>query len=665
MSPAALRLSRTPSILTYATTLSRFAKRAIMISADIIAIPFCTVLAIWLVAPATGTIHDLWLLPLIAVVGLAFIQARGMYRSIVHFLGLEVLVHAMQSAVGTAIVFGSLTGWLSTPLVGLKLGLCFGLLMMCYVAGSRVGMRLLLRARHATGDRVLIYGAGEAGAHLATALTERADFVPVGFVDDNASLHGTVINSLEVNAPATMRELVDRLDVSRVLLALPSVTRRRRRQIIDHLEELPVHVQTMPDIADLISGHARLDEIREVDVADLLGRDAVPPMAELLHACIRGKSVMVTGAGGSIGAELCRHICQLSPNQLILLEISEVALYAVHREITEMTLRDKLDVEVIPILASVHHRWRVQSVCETFGVQTIYHAAAYKHVPLVEHNMLEGIHNNVFGTLHTAEAAIKAGVNSFVLVSTDKAVQPTNVMGATKRLAELVLQALGKEHSDTVFSMVRFGNVLESSGSVVPLFRDQIRKSGPVTVTHPNIYRYFMTIPEAAELVIQAGSMARGGDVFVLDMGKPVRIADLAEKMIHLMGLSVRDEEHPDGDIEIVYTGLRPAEKLYEELLIGTNACGTNHSMIMRAVEDYLPWPELKSLLDELWNACMQLDCARGRELLLQGVGEYEPSVGLVDHVWTERQSAAAVADLPSKVTELRPGAGGVTGKAS
>jgi FlaA1/EpsC-like NDP-sugar epimerase len=447
-------------------------------------------------------------------------------------------------------------------------------------------------------------------------------------------------------------ELIDALDVSRVLLALPSVSRRRRRQILNRLEELPVHVQTMPDISDLISGHARVDEIREVDVADLLGRDPVPPMPKLLDACIRGKVVMVTGAGGSIGAELCRKIVTLGPSKLVLLDVAEPVLYTIHRTLCDAARREKLEVELIPLLGSVHHRGRVEEVFRAYNVQTVYHAAAYKHVPLVEHNMIEGIHNNVFGTLHTAEAAVSSGVESFVLVSTDKAVQPTNVMGATKRLSELVLQALHERGCETIFSMVRFGNVLASSGSVVPLFREQIRSGGPLTVTHPEMYRYFMTITEAAQLVIQAGSMARGGDVFVLEMGQPVRIADLAEKMIHLMGLSVRDDEHPDGDIEIKYTGLRPAEKLYEELLIGNNVSGTDHPMIMRAEEESLSWSELKPILDQLWSACRHLDCEEGRRLLLRSVIGYAPSVDLADLVWTERNSKP---DAAANVTTLNP----------
>lgn len=665
VSPSELRNSVPNQLSGYVTALPRRIKCVIMVGADAAAMPMSAALALWLVAPGS----DLRSQPLIwfaaAAVSLPVFHLRGLYRSVVRFMGLELILHVFESVTIAAAVLTALAALLGAPLIGLKFGITFWLLALTYLTGSRFAVRLLLRGRNGQGDRVLIYGAGVSGADLANALSERAEFVPIAFVDDGASLQGTVINGLEVHDPARLPEFIETLNISRVLLAMPSATRRRRRQILNQLEELPVHVQTMPDVADLVAGHAGVDEIREVAVADLLGRDTVPPMPDLLDACIRGKAVMVTGAGGSIGAELCRQICRLDPKKLILLEISEAALYAVDREITEMIAREKLNVEVAMILASAHHRQRVQEVCETFGIQTIYHAAAYKHVPIVEQNLVEGIHNNVFGTLHTAEAAMAAGVESFVLVSTDKAVQPTNVMGATKRLAELVLQGLSdEEKSDTVFSMVRFGNVLESSGSVVPLFRDQIRNGGPVTVTHPNIYRYFMTIPEAAELVIQAGSMAQGGDVFVLDMGEPVRIADLAEKMIHLTGLTVRHDDNLDGDIEMVYTGLRPGEKLFEELLIGDNVCGTEHSMIMRAVEDFLPWPELRKLLDELWNSCLSLDCEKGRELLLRSVAGYAPSIGLVDHVWVGRQGSRQKAAEPDNVTELRPSTGSVAGTA-
>jgi FlaA1/EpsC-like NDP-sugar epimerase len=392
--------------------------------------------------------------------------------------------------------------------------------------------------------------------------------------------------------------------------------------------------------------------VREVDITDLLGRDTVPPAPKLLDACIRGKSVMVTGAGGSIGSELCMQIALLGPKRLVLLDLSEAALYKIDQSLQDAARRKSLDLEIVALIGSAHHQNRMREVLEAYSVDTVYHAAAYKHVPLVEHNMIEGVHNNVFGTLHTAEAAIAAGVKSFILVSTDKAVMPTNVMGATKRFSELVLQGLNQRGSATTFSMVRFGNVLESSGSVVPLFREQIRSGGPVTVTHPEIFRYFMTIPEAAGLLLQAGSMATGGDVFVLDMGKPVRIRDLAEKMIHLMGLTVRDDENPDGDIEIRYTGLRPAEKLYEELLIGSNVMGTEHPSIMRAEEDFLPWDELKPLLDQLWIACQRLDCTKGRETLLRAVAGYSPTKEVEDLVWRHRDGGAR-SNLGSNVTPL------------
>jgi FlaA1/EpsC-like NDP-sugar epimerase len=499
----------------------------------------------------------------------------------------------------------------------------------------------------------LIYGAGDAGAHLVSALVGRGEFVPVAFVDDSRTLRGSVINGLVVHSPANLSNLIDEFGVSRVLLALPSVSRRRRLEIINQLEQLPVHVQTMPDTADLVSGNARVDEVREVDITDLLGRDAVPPIPKLLDACIRGKVVMVTGAGGSIGSELCLQIVRLGPRRLVLLDLSEAALYTIDQTVQEEVQRKSLDVEVVALIGSVHHQNRMREVLETYAVDTLYHAAAYKHVPLVEHNMIEGVHNNVFGTLHTAEAAIAAGVKSFVLVSSDKAVLPTNVMGATKRFSELLLQGLHQRGSGTKFSMVRFGNVLASSGSVVPLFREQIRNGGPVTVTHPEIYRYFMTIPEAASLVLQAGSMAKGGDVFVLDMGKPVRIRDLAEKMIHLMGLTVRDDNSPDGDIEVRYTGLRPAEKLYEELLIGSNVMGTEHPGIMRAEEDFLTWEDLKPLIELLWAACQRLDCAKVRDLLVRSVVGYSPTKEVEDLVWKHRNTGTRAGR--SNVTPLEP----------
>ena len=502
--------------------------------------------------------------------------------------------------------------------------------------------------------RVAIYGAGNAGAHVCSVLLGGPDFQPVAFIDDKKSLQGSSINGIGVYGPDALQELVRRRRIDRILLALPSTSRRRRREILTALEPLGLHVQSLPNLSDLISGRAQINELRDVDVGDLLGRDPVPPRPKLFGSCIRGKSVLVTGAGGSIGSELCRQILRLDPARLVLFEMSELALYHIQRELEEVAAHERLTIEIVPLLGNAHHRHRVREVLATFGVQTVYHAAAYKHVPIVEHNVIEGIHNNVISTWYTAEAALETGVETFVLISTDKAVNPANVMGATKRLAELVLQALQERTTHTRFCMVRFGNVLASSGSVVPLFQEQIRRGGPVTVTHPDVIRYFMTIPEAAQLVLQAGSMAKGGDVFVLDMGRPVRIDDLARRMINLMGLTVRDAGNPDGDIEIEYTGLRTAEKLFEELLIGTNVTGTDHPMILRAIEHHLPWTRMQQILNEQLVALASFDCHRALALLTESVAEYLAEVDIRDYVWTRKAvlphaPAAKVADFAAK----------------
>jgi FlaA1/EpsC-like NDP-sugar epimerase len=471
------------------------------------------------------------------------------------------------------------------------------------------------------------------------------------FIDDNQILQGGWIDGVPVLAPSRLPGLVQDSEVSRVLLAMPSASRSERRAIMRRIEGLGIRVQTIPDLDDLISGAARVEDIREVDASDLLGRDAVPPRERLFEACIRHKVVMVTGAGGSIGSELCRQILRLGPRRLILFEMSELALYQIDRELRTVIERDHLDLDITSLLGNAHHKYRVREIIQAYKVETVYHAAAYKHVPIVEQNVIEGIHNNVISTWYTAEAALECGVETFVLVSTDKAVNPTNIMGATKRMAEMVLQGLQQRGTRTRFCMVRFGNVLESSGSVVPLFREQIRRGGPITVTHPDVIRYFMTIPEASQLVLQAGAMAQGGDVFVLDMGKPMRIADLARRMIHLSGLTVRDEENPSGDIEIRFTGLRPAEKLYEELLIGNNISGTEHPMIMRAVEHSLPWDTMQELLQGLLIAMGQFNVREAREIVLRAVKEYRPNGDVVDSVWCRRESERR---LQAKVTNLQ-----------
>jgi FlaA1/EpsC-like NDP-sugar epimerase len=533
----------------------------------------------------------------------------------------------------------------------------FWALALLYAIGSRFFARYLF-ARALTGKstaRVAIYGAGDAGARLSSVLLGGPDFEPVAFIDDKKSVQGSSINGLKVFGPEMLPRVVRELRVERILLAMPSASRRRRREVLTALEPLGVHVQSLPHLTDLIAGKARIDELRDVDVSDLLGRDPVPPNPRLFASCIRGKCVLVTGAGGSIGSELCRQIMPLTPSRLVLFELSEIALYTIERELCDIAARDRLTVEVVPLLGDARNRQRLREVFTSFGVQTIYHAAAYKHVPIVEHNVLEGAHNNIVSTWNAAEAAIESGVETFVLISTDKAVNPSNVMGATKRLAELVLQGLQERSGTTRLCMVRFGNVLASSGSVVPLFQDQIRRGGPVTVTHPDVIRYFMTIPEAAQLVIQAGSMATGGDVFVLDMRRPVRIEDLARRMVSLMGLTVRDAHNPEGDIEIEYTGLRAAEKLFEELLIGTSVMGTDHPMILRAMEHRLPWLRMQQILNELQLALLAADCHRVLALLVDSVAEYDGgALEIRDYVWTRRQASplltdAKIADFAAK----------------
>ena len=582
---------------------------------------------------------------------------RDLYRTVLRYMGVDLIVSGMVTSVGSAVVGGLICLVAGGDVSPTRWTIAYAALALIYVCGSRYLARtfLLNLASRPTSESVLIYGAGEAGAQLAVSLLTSGEFKPVAMVDDDPALAGKKVKGLSVHEPTNIEKLAQKTGASRVLLAMPGTSRRSRRKVLERLSEFPLHVQTMPDIKDLVSGRARVNDITDVGVDDLLGRDSVPPHPSLLDACVKGKNVMITGAGGSIGSELCRQILALQPSRLVLFELSEVSLYGINKDLER--LAEKLDskCEIVALLGSVHHERRVREVMETFRIETVYHAAAYKHVPIVEHNVLEGIHNNVFGALHTVRAAIDVGVETFVLISTDKAVNPTNVMGATKRFAELIVQAYQSQRPGTRLCIVRFGNVLESSGSVVPLFKEQIHSGGPVTVTHREIIRYFMTIPEAAQLVVQAGSMAKGGDVFVLDMGKPVRIHDLACRMINLMGLTVRDDEHPDGDIEIEYIGLRPAEKLYEELLIGTNVSGTEHPRIMRADEDFVSIDALLTLLDDLMDASLGMNYDKARDILLRAVKEYTPANEIDDLVWVSKQglrtptAADKIVDFPTK----------------
>ena len=551
-----------------------------------------------------------WVYLLAPVLAVPIFVRLGLYRAIFRYTGLAALMAIAKAvALYAVLLFGILLWqhWLGVPR---SIGVLQPIIFLLVIGGSRALVRFWLvglgRSRTASEGRLLIYGAGQAGVQTASAIANAHQFVLVGFIDDDPAKVGRSINGVLVFAPDRIAELVREKGVTDILLAMPSAARTRRNEIIASLGTLPVHVRTLPSMSDLASGRVTVRNFNELDVEDLLGRDPVVAVPQLLTRTSADQVVLVTGAGGSIGSELCRQILKEKPRQLLLLDHSEFGLYSIHQELRALCKAQGLAVALVPLLGSVANPRRLAEVCDLYRPAWVYHAAAYKHVPIVESNPSEGIANNVFGTLNMARAALAAGVANFVLVSTDKAVRPTNVMGASKRMAELVLQALAdfqQGAGGTRFTMVRFGNVLGSSGSVVPLFRSQIASGGPLTVTHPEVTRYFMTIPEAAQLVLHAGAMATGGEVFVLDMGQPVRIIELARRMVELSGLRVRDEAHPEGDIEITITGLRPGEKLYEELLIGDDPSRTEHPRIMKAHEEFLAWPDLLAQLEALRDA--------------------------------------------------------------
>ncbi|EMU6510669.1 polysaccharide biosynthesis protein, partial [Shigella sonnei] len=544
--------------------LPRIVKRGIIICIDVVMVIFSFWLSYWLrLDEQTAFLSaPMWFAAAILTIFTVFIFIRiGLYRAVLRYVSAKIMllipVGILASTLSLVVISYSLSIMLPRTVVGI-----YFLVLLLLTSGSRLLFRMILNYGVKGSAPVLIYGAGESGRQLLPALMQAKEYFPVAFVDDNPRLHKAVIHGVTVYPSDKLSYLVDRYGIKKILLAMPSVSKSQRQKVITRLEHLPCEVLSIPGMVDLVEGRAQISNLKKVSIDDLLGRDPVAPDAKLMAENITGKAVMVTGAGGSIGSELCRQIVRYKPAKLVLFELSEYALYAIEKELSALCDKEVLNVPVIPLLGSVQRQNRLQMVMKSFGIQTVYHAAAYKHVPLVEHNVVEGVRNNVFGTLYCAESAIESGVETFVLISTDKAVRPTNTMGTTKRLAELVLQALSARQSQTRFCMVRFGNVLGSSGSVVPLFEKQIAQGGPVTLTHRDIIRYFMTIPEASQLVIQAGAMGHGGDVFVLDMGDPVKIYDLAKRMIRLSGLSVRDDKNPDGDIAIEVTGLRPGEKL-------------------------------------------------------------------------------------------------------
>ena len=638
-------------------TISRFNKQLILLLIDSIALvavifaSFSMRLGLWYWPDA----DLLWVIFGAPVVAIPIFVRFGLYRAMIRFIGFKALWAIVQAVTLYALLWGVIGFMAAVDGIPRSVVLINWLLAVIAIGGSRMIGRWLL-AEVAMSDNaaecsnVVIYGAGSAGRQLSIALTQSIEYNPVAFIDDKSEIHRQTINGIEVVSKDDLERLVEKKNITEVLLAIPTLSRVRRNEIIHFLEPYPVLVRSLPSVAELAQGKVKIADLREISIKDLLGRDSVAVNKELLGLNIADKVVMVTGAGGSIGAELCRQILFLKPQVLILFERSEFALYTIDKELSNIGVPY---VEILPMLGSVNNSQRLSHIMQRFDVQTIYHAAAYKHVPMVEFNNTEGVRNNIFGTLNCAQVAIDNGVETFVLVSTDKAVRPTNTMGATKRFAEMILQALTvrqvvslseRQHnpqdgaetspagqSSIRFSMVRFGNVLDSSGSVVPLFKEQIKAGGPITVTDAEILRYFMTIPEAVELVIQAGTMGEGGEVFVLNMGEPVRIVDLAKKMIRLSGLEVKDEFNPDGDIEIEFTGLRPGEKLYEELLIGDNVSETDNPMIMRAEEEMLAWGDLKLIIDQLSEAIDDCDQERLRQLLIKAVPGFKPQCEITD----------------------------------
>ena len=577
------------------------------------------------------------------VIGLPIFIASGLYRAIFRYSGWPALMAVARAIVIYGVLYASLFTAIGIQDVPRTVGIIQPILLLLFVGASRALARIWLGDQYqvvlkeAGRSKVLIYGAGTSGRQLVDVVANSPEMQVVGFLDDDDRLTGHVLNGQTIYSPKDLDNLVATLNVNIVLLAMPNLPRKRRNTILADIRPTRIAVRTLPSMADLVRGKVSFSDLRDLDIDDLLGRDTVMPNHILLAKSTRTKVVIVTGAGGSIGSELCRQILILGPSKLLMVDQSEFALYAIHQELLS-NFPDK-ESSLIPLLGSVKDDDRMQEIIKTWRPDSLYHAAAYKHVPMVEHNVAEGIKNNVFGTLCAAKAAVQHGISDFVLVSTDKAVRPTNIMGASKRLSEIVLQALADTDSKTNFSIVRFGNVLDSSGSVVPKFRQQIRGGGPITLTHLDITRYFMTIAEASQLVIQAGAMAKGGDVFVLDMGQPVKIYDLAQKMIELSGLTLRNEQNPDGDIEIEVIGLRPGEKLYEELLIGESPKLTTHPRVMKAQEDFLPWTQLEDDLKTLEMLLNVNDVGAIRTSMKTLVSGYTPSANIVDWIYTEERT--------------------------
>lgn len=648
----------------YTIPLSRNVKQVLLMVADTMMLS----LAAWLAFNILGISIDEKFDRVLSTTAIAILASVlvfyriGLYRTILLYMGGSSGFIVCQGITVAAVLFAAVYYLVLAPETLNHATIpIYWMIALVFVGGSRFVAKLALQSlieNFRPKQPVIIYGAGSSGMQLVVALQNGNQYLPVAFVDDSHHIVGSILHGVRVYTPSALSELIKTFGVTQILLAIPSASHAERKDILNKLEHLPVHVKTVPELFDMRSGKFHVDEVRDIDIEDLLGRDIVPPDPDLMSACIKGKSVMVTGAAGSIGSELCRQILGLRPSKLVILDSFEFGLYDIEHEL--QTLRDSLqgksefETEIVAVLGNTCNRNLMEVLLQRFKVKTVYHAAAYKQVPMVEKNVIEGAFNNIFGTAVAALAANKCGVEHFVLISTDKAVRPTNVMGATKRFAEQVLQALAGLKGETCFSMVRFGNVLGSSGSVVPLFRKQISQGGPVTVTHPEVTRYFMTVQEAAQLVIQAGSMASGGDVFVLDMHEPIKIVDLARKMIHLMGYNLKDDKTYDGNISIEYTGLRPGEKLFEELLIGESVTGTEHPKIMRAEEDFLPWSELEPMLSDLESACQRLDLETIRQLLIRAVVGFNPESLKDDLFWPNPGNISVTSAKPSSAHSVQ-----------
>jgi len=631
-------------------------KLLLVLSYDLLALGFAFFLAYFVRLGASNIVvsqAEISVFVTVTLTTMLLFYFSGTYRSVIRYFNAKSTLKVIGLLFISASIF-YLAGNFYDAFVPRSVPILFFTISAVFIAGARSAFGII------TGNKlfderegVVIYGASNTGRQLANSLTLGKQYQPLAFIDEKSRYHGREVVGIKIYSPKQIAKLIKRYGQFKVLIAISNVSQTRMKEIVSTIEPYALELLAIPNMSDIVSGKRKIDQLREVSVDELLGREPVEPIPELLRDNIIDKVVMVSGAGGSIGKELCRQIIHQKPSKLVLLDVSEALLYEINQELTVYLKEINSDIPLVALIGNVQNGMLMTSIFHTEKVKTIYHAAAYKHVPLVENNIIAGISNNVLGTYEIAQAAIYCDVETFVLISTDKAVRPTNVMGATKRLAELVLQALAPRDHSTRFVMVRFGNVLGSSGSVVPLFKRQIRAGGPITVTHPDIIRYFMTIPEAAQLVIQAGAMGKGGDVFVLDMGKPVKIVDLAHKMTHLMGFTVKDEHNPEGDIEINFSGLRPGEKLYEELLIDDHAQKTNHQRILTANERSLCWPDVNLILNDINDAMCAEDTERLRQILIDAPLEYQPNDISDTTTETKPEETSPLGQLDDEIADI------------